>query len=83
MKKIKLYTLTTCLHCKAAKRFLKEKGIEYEYVDVDKLKGEERQKVLSELMEKTGGCRFPTIFVGDKIIVGFYENKLKEALDGN
>ncbi len=82
MKKIKpkLYTLSTCMHCSATKRFLKEHGIDFDYVDVDKLEGKEREKVRVEVMKLSGGLRFPTIVVGDKVIVGFYEDKLREAL---
>ena len=81
MKKIKpkLYTLSTCMHCKATKRFLKEHGIEYDYVDVDKLNGKERDEIREEVMRLSGG-RFPTIVIGKKVIVGFFEDKLKEAL---
>ncbi len=78
--KPKLYTLSTCVHCKATKRFLKKNGIEYDYVDVDKLDGEEQDKVEQELLKLTGGLRFPTIVIGDTVIVGFYEDKLREAL---
>ncbi len=78
--KPKLYTLSTCMHCSATKRFLKEHGIDFDYVDVDKLEGKEREKVRTEVMKLSGGLRFPTIVVGDKVIVGFYEDKLKEAL---
>jgi len=83
MKKIKrpmLYTLSTCVHCAATKRFLKEHGIDYDYVDVDTLEGEERENVRSKMMKESGGFRFPTIIVGKKVIVGFYEDKLREAL---
>ena len=78
--KPKLYTLSTCMHCKATKRFLKENGIEFDYVDVDKLDGKERDNVREEVLKLTGDLRFPTIVIGKKVIVGFYEDKLKEAL---
>jgi glutaredoxin-like protein NrdH len=77
--KPKLYTLSTCVHCKATKRFLKENGIEFDYKDVDKLDGEERDEVRDEVMRLSGG-RFPTIIIGKKVIVGFREDELKEAL---
>ncbi|MCZ7356095.1 MAG: glutaredoxin family protein [Candidatus Methanoperedens sp.] len=82
MKKIKakLYTLSTCMHCRATKRFLKEHGIDYDYVDVDKLDGKERDEIRAEVMKLSGGLRFPTIVIGKKVIVGFYEDELKEAL---
>ncbi len=76
----KLYTLSTCMHCRATKRFLKEHGIEYDFVDVDKLDGREKEEVLSEVQKISGSMRFPTIVIGDKVIVGFYEDKLKKAL---
>jgi len=75
-----LYTLSTCMHCRAAKRFLKEHGIDFNYVDVDKLEGKEKQDVISEITRVSGSCRFPTIVVGDAVIVGFYEDKLKASL---
>ncbi len=75
-----LYTLSTCVHCAATKRFLREHGIEYDYVDVDLLEGQERENIRDEVMKVSGGFRFPTIVVGKKVIVGFYEDKLKEAL---
>lgn len=77
--KPKLYTLSTCVHCKATKRFLKEQGIEYDCVDVDKLNGRERDEVRAEVMKLSGG-RFPTIVIGKKVIIGFFEDKLREAL---
>ena len=78
--KPRLYTLSTCVHCSALKRLLLENGIEYEYVDVDKLHGRKKQDILSEMMKTSGDMRFPTIVIGKKVIVGFYENKVKEAL---
>ena len=75
----KLYTLSTCIHCKATKRFLKEYNIDYDYIDVDMLNGEERDKVRKEVMKLSNG-RFPTIIIGKEVIVGFQENKLIKAL---
>ncbi len=78
--KPKLYTLSTCVHCAATKRFLKEHGIEYDYIDVDKLDGQEEEKVRSEVLKVSGGFRFPTIVIGKKVIIGFQEDKLRKAL---
>ena len=44
-----------------------------------KLDGEERDEVRDEVMRLSGG-RFPTIIIGKKVIVGFHEDQLKEAL---
>jgi len=42
--------------------------------------GKERDNVREEVLKLTGDLRFPTIVIGKKVIVGFYEDKLKEAL---
>ncbi|MGC8658658.1 MAG: glutaredoxin family protein [Desulfomonilaceae bacterium] len=80
MEQCKLYSLSTCSHCKACKRFLGECGIEYEFTDVDLLSDEERQPILEEIKRLTSKCAFPTILIGDKVIVGFKEQEIKEAL---
>lgn len=68
------------MHCRALKNFLNEHNIEYDFIDVDKLDGNDREHVLSEVMKVSGNMRFPTIVIGDKVIIGFYEDKVREAL---
>jgi glutaredoxin len=58
-----------------AKDFMKEKGIEFEEVDV--LANEEARE---ELVEKSGQLGVPVIDVDGKIIVGFNRSKLAEVL---
>jgi glutaredoxin-like protein NrdH len=80
MQQCKLYSLSTCGHCKSCKRFLGECGIQYEFTDVDLLPDEERSEVLSEIKRLTSRCAFPTIIIGEKVIVGFKEKEIREAL---
>ena len=77
---IKLYTLSTCGHCKDTKRFLDTCNAEYEFTDLDLLDKEERQEILEELKQWNPRCSVPTIIIGDKVIVGFKEEEIKEAL---
>lgn len=77
---IKLYTLSTCSHCSRTKRFFQENGIEMEFVDVDLLSGAEREQVMEEVKKLNPDCSFPTICINDTVIVGFNEEKLKQAL---
>ena len=42
-KKVKIYTLSTCSHCKAAKKFLNENQIIFDATDVDLLQGADRE----------------------------------------
>lgn len=79
-KRVKLYTLSTCSHCKAAKKLLTELGIEYEYTDVDLVPKENRESVLLEVRRLNPAMSFPTIIIDDVVIVGNQEEKIKEAL---
>lgn len=75
-----LYTLSTCGHCKAAKKFLGKCKVVYDFKDVDKTTGEERQAILEDVKKWNPDCSFPTIIIGDKVIVGFKKEEIKEAL---
>ncbi len=77
---IKLYTLSTCSHCLRTKRFFKDNEIAMEFVDVDLLSGAERERTMNEVRKLNPDCSFPTICIGDTVIVGFNEEKLKKAL---
>jgi glutaredoxin len=77
---VKMYTLSTCGHCKSAKNFMGEHGVEHHFTDVDLLSGDERKTVLDEVRKYNPGCSFPTILVGEKVIIGFNELAIREAL---
>lgn len=78
--KIRLFTLSTCSHCLRAKRFFKDNEIDMEFTDVDLLSGAEREKIMDEVRKLNPDCSFPTICIGDDVIVGFNEDKLKKVL---
>jgi len=77
---VKIYSLSTCSHCKSTKKFLSDCTIMYDFVDVDLLEGEERKAILEDVKKFNPKCSFPTIIIGDKVIVGFKENEMREAL---
>jgi len=77
---VKIYTLSTCGHCKNVKKFLNDCAVKYEFTDVDLLTGEERFSILEEIKRFNPLCSFPTIIIGDRIIVGFKEQEIREAL---
>jgi glutaredoxin len=77
---VKIYSLTTCGHCKATKRLLSECEVAYDFVDVDILEGDERKAILEDVKLLNPKCSFPTIQIGEKVIVGYKEDEIKEAL---
>jgi glutaredoxin len=79
-KPVKIYTLSTCVHCKATKNLLNECAVTYECIDVDLLSGEARTAMLEDVRKFNPECSFPTIIIGDKVIVGFKENEIRLTL---
>ena len=79
-KTVKMYTLSTCSHCKAAKKFLNENQVVFDATDVDLLQGADREAVLNEVIQYNPQRSFPTIVIGNQVIVGFKEAALREAL---
>lgn len=77
---VKAYTLSTCSHCKRAKELLNRLGVVYDYTDVDLLSGTDREKVIAEVKKFNPMCTFPTIIIGEKVIVGANEFEIRDAL---
>jgi len=77
---VKMYTLSTCGHCRAAKKFIGDHGVMHDFTDVDLLTGEERKSVIEEVRKINPQCSFPTILIGEVVIVGYNEGAIREAL---
>ncbi|MDI3543509.1 MAG: hypothetical protein PWP57_1114 [Candidatus Atribacteria bacterium] len=80
MKKVMLYALSTCPFCKMTKKYFENHNIPYDFVDVDLLEPDEREKTVSKVQEISGRRAFPVIVIGDKVIVGYDELSIREAL---
>lgn len=78
---IKIYSLSTCDNCRDTMNFIASRGVEFTFVDVDILEKAERKKELSELKKINPKCTFPTTVIGIKIVIGYDERKLAEALE--
>lgn len=72
---VTIYSTPVCQYCQAAKDFFTENNVEYTEVDVAS-DAEKRQ----EMIEMTGQMGVPVIKIGDDVVVGFAEDKLKELL---
>jgi glutaredoxin len=78
--KVFLYALSTCGHCRNTKKLLDSNNIKYDYVDVDLLPREEMNKTIEEVRKVNPQVAFPTVIIGDKVIVGYREQEILEAL---
>ena len=80
--KVFLYALSTCVWCKLTKEYLKENGVEFEFVDVDLADEKDKQKIHDTITKKGGMLSYPTTIVDDNVLItGFRKDKLKEALE--
>jgi glutaredoxin-like protein NrdH len=52
---------------------LNESAIEYDFIDVDLVFGDERRAGPEDVKKFNPELTFPTIIIGDEVIVGFEE----------
>jgi len=78
--KVFLYALSTCGHCRNAKKLLDAHNVQYDFVDVDLLPRDEMGKTIEEVRKVNPQAAFPTLIIGDKVIVGYRELEILEAL---
>jgi glutaredoxin len=78
---IVLYALSTCVWCAKTKKLLKDMGVEFNYIDVDLLEGEDKKKVDEELKKWNPHGSFPTVVIDNKkCIIGFKEDEIRRTL---
>jgi len=75
-----MFTLSTCSHCRDTKSFMKSCDVKYDAVDVDLLTGDDREKAIAAVKEVNPRMSFPTIVIGDTVIIGFKEDEIRKAL---
>lgn len=77
-----LFALSTCGWCKKTRMLLEGMGIDFSYIYVDLLSGDERTEVINEVQKWNPQLSFPTVVINNKdVIVGFKEAELKEKLN--
>ncbi len=81
-KDVKVFTISTCGWCKKTKEFLKSLDVQYNYIDIDQTEGEKKKKIRQELKEYNPKMSCPTMVIndGEKVIIGFKKDEIKEAL---
>jgi glutaredoxin len=79
-KSVRLFSLSTCSHCKSTKKLLDKCTVKYQFTDVDMLDGAERLAILDDVKKFNPRCTFPTIVIGDQVIIGYHEDEIKRAL---
>lgn len=70
-----IYSTPYCVYCKMAKDFFKKNNIAYVEHDVAA-----DSKARDEMLTKSGQMGVPVIEIAGKIIIGFDQTRIKEAL---
>ena len=74
-KQVTIYSTPTCHFCHAAKDFFTANHVQF--TDINVASDLEKRK---EMIEKSGQMGVPVITIGNDLIVGFDEDRLKELL---
>lgn len=74
-KNVTIYSTPTCHFCHAAKDFFTANNVAFQ--DFNVATDLEKRK---EMVDMTGQMGVPVIRIGDDVIVGFDEGKIKELL---
>ncbi|MBI5250101.1 MAG: glutaredoxin family protein [Desulfomonile tiedjei] len=80
-KRIKIYSISTCKHCRCAKNLLIQRGARFECQDLDLADKDKVASIMEEVRRLNSKCSFPTIVIGEKVIIGYREDLIEEALD--
>ncbi len=75
MAKVTIYSTATCPWCKTAKKFFDDNGVQYEDKDVGS-----DLAARQDMITKSGQMAVPVIDVDGRIIIGYDEPQLREAL---
>lgn len=75
MKPVSIYTTATCHFCQMAKEFFKANNVTYTEYNVS-----EDEARRAEMIEKSGQMGVPVIYIGDDLVIGFNEGKIKSLL---
>ncbi len=79
-EQVKLYAISTCGWCRRTKRFLEQNKVPAEVTDVDQLEGEEKEKARAAVAEVNPRRSYPTLIIGDQVVVGYDEDRMRELL---
>jgi len=76
MPRIRLFTTPICPYCFSLKKFLEEKGIEVEEIDVTK-----NEVAMEEMINETQQTTVPVLDIDGEFVVGFDREKICKLLN--
>jgi len=79
--RVVFYGLSTCIWCKRTRQFLEDQGVEFDFIYVDLLQGQEREEAIEQVRRWNSAVSFPTVVVDDsQCVVGYKQEEIEEVL---
>lgn len=75
MASIKVYSTPTCPYCVRAKKYLSDKGIAFENIDVSA-----DEAALRRMVDASGQMGVPVLVIDGDVIIGFDQAKIDQKL---
>jgi glutaredoxin len=79
MKKVSMYTLSTCPWCRKTKQFFTRHNIPFDYIDYDLADEETQERIMREL-DAEGANGFPFVRIDDKVVGGYRPDRYTDLL---
>jgi glutaredoxin len=79
MKKVSMYTLSTCPWCRKTKQFFTKHNIPFEFIDYDLADEETQERIMREL-DAAGANGFPFVRIDDAVVEGYRPDRYTELL---
>lgn len=79
VKKVFIYSLSTCPWCRKAKKYFDERHVAYDSLEYDRVSSDEQARVEREMRDmEVGG--FPVVKIGRDVVVGYRPQEYDELL---
>ncbi len=76
-----LYTISTCIWCIRLKNKLKSRDIQYQFIDIDLMAYNEKERLKRQLMDVKPRLAFPMMFIDDVFIPNIeIDQKIEELV---
>ncbi len=80
MKKVVMYTLSTCPWCMRAKKFFREQNIPFDNIEYDKADEQTRERIKEDCKSHGEDLSFPFVKIGEEVVVGYDPKKYSRLL---
>jgi glutaredoxin len=79
-KRVILYALSVDVWSRRTKEWLDQNSVVYEYCDIVSATGQEQKRIRAEVKRLNPKGTFPTIVIGDEVVVGFDPDRITRLL---